>query len=216
MKYRAAIFDFDGTLVDTLEDLADSMNQALRDLDFPEHPLSAYRYFVGLGMKNLIRSAAPSADGESQAMLMARMVEHYKHNWHNKSKPYPGIPALIAALKEKGLKLAVFSNKPDPFTKIMTEHFFPGDIFDFVKGETGNMPIKPDPAGALLIANEFAVPVDEFIYLGDTNTDMKTGLAAGMFTVGVTWGFRPVAELRQAGAQAIVDKAVQVVDLLKD
>lgn len=214
MKYQAAILDFDGTLVDTLDDLADSMNQALADLSFPPHPVESYRYFVGQGMRNLIHSTAPSADGETQAKLLARMVDHYQHNWHTKSQPYMGIPAMIASLREKGLKLAVLSNKPDDFTKIMTRHFFPDNAFDVIRGETPDVPRKPDPAGALIIAKEFGLEPAQFLYLGDTNTDMQTGLSAGMFTIGVTWGFRPVEELREAGAQATIDRPEQVLSYL--
>lgn len=215
MSYRAAIFDFDGTLVDTLEDLADSMNQSLTDLGLPEHPLESYRYFVGQGIRNLVIAAAGDVDGETEAKILARMVEHYQHNWRNKSRPYRGIPELLTRLKDKGMKLAVLSNKPDDFTQVMAKYFFPGDVFDFVRGEVPDTPRKPDPAGALLIARELDVPPGEFIYLGDTNTDMKTGLAAGMFTIGVTWGFRPVEELREAGAEAIVDRPDEVLGLVK-
>lgn len=214
MKISGVIFDFDGTLVDTLEDLGDSMNQALSDLGLPAHPMSAYRYFVGQGIRNLVKNASSGADGETQAKVLVRMMEHYQENWHNKTKPYPGIPGVVAKLKAEGFKLAILSNKPDTFTQIMAKHFFPNEEFDIVRGETGDISRKPDPAGAVLIAEQFGVSCGEILYLGDTNTDMQTGLSAGMFTVGVTWGFRPVQELRQAGAQATIDRAVQIMDLV--
>lgn len=215
MSISGVIFDFDGTLVDTLDDLGDSMNQSLSDLGLPTHPLSAYRYFVGQGIRNLVKNASSGADGETQAKVLIRMLEHYRENWHNKTRPYTGIPGVLTKLRESGLKLAILSNKPDDFTQIMAEHFFPGGLFDIVRGETSEIPRKPDPAGALLIAEQLGLPSAEILYLGDTNTDMKTGLSAGMFTVGVTWGFRPVQELRHAGAQATIDRAEQILDLVR-
>lgn len=215
MRYRAAIFDFDGTLVDTLEDLADCMNAVLGDFSFPAHPVEPYRYFVGGGMLNLARSAAPEGTPEETLKKMAaRMGERYGDNWANKTRPYHGIPELLSSLRERGMRLAILSNKPDVFTKAMAAHFFAGDIFDAVMGATERIPIKPDPEGALLLARSFGMDPGEFVYLGDTNTDMKTGLAAGMFTVGVAWGFRPVEELRGAGAQAIIDTPSDMLRLL--
>lgn len=214
MKISGVIFDFDGTLVDTLDDLGDSMNMALADLGLPDHPIAAYRYFVGQGIRNMVKNAAGGADGETQAKVLIRMVEHYQNNWHNKTKPYSGIPGVVAKLRDKGVKLAILSNKPDNFTKIMAEHFFPDGGFSIVRGETDEVPRKPDPAGALLIAEQFGASPGEILYLGDTNTDMKTGLAAGMVTVGVTWGFRPEQELRHAGAQSIIDRPQQILDLV--
>lgn len=216
MRYQAVIFDFDGTLAYTLEDLADSMNTALGEFGFPRYPLEPYNYFVGRGMLNLARSAAP--EGTDQATLEKirdRMNELYDRNWANKTRPYPGIPELLAELRKRDLRLAVFSNKPDAFTQVMAKHFFPGD-FDYIAGAKDDVPIKPDPTGALAIAKHLGVPAEAFIYLGDTNTDMRTGLAAGMFTVGVTWGFRPVTELREAGAQAIIDRPDEVLGFLTE
>lgn len=214
MNYPAAIFDFDGTLVDTLDDLADSMNAVLADHSFPTHPTDSYRYFVGNGMYNLARAAAPADTPEATLRRLAEaMGKRYGDNWANKSKPYAGIPELLAALRESGMRLAILSNKPDAFTKAMADHFFPAGTFDAVRGATEELPIKPDPAGALLLSGRFGIEPARFLYLGDTNTDMKTGLAAGMFTVGVTWGFRPERELRESGAQAIVHAPGEVASL---
>jgi phosphoglycolate phosphatase len=143
------------------------------------------------------------------------MGEIYAQNWAHKTRPYPGIPELLARLRARGIRLAILSNKPDAFTKDMTAHFFPAGTFDAVMGATKTVPIKPNPAGALILAEQFGLEPAAFAYLGDTNTDMETGLAAGMFTIGVTWGFRPLAELLEAGAQATIDAPDQLPELLR-
>lgn len=214
MKYRAVIFDFDGTLLDTLEDLADSMNAALAERGLPTHPVESYRYFVGDGMMNLARRAAPPGTGDDAlADLVDRMGAFYGGNWSKKTKPYPGVPGLLDELSRRGLPLAVLSNKPDAFTRIMARHYF-GDRFAVVFGARDGVPRKPDPAAALEIAGLLGLPPESALYLGDTDTDMKTGTAAGMRTIGVSWGFRPVAELTASGAGAIVDRPEEVLALL--
>lgn len=214
MRFKAVVFDLDGTLADTLEDLVDSMNATLAEFGFPPHPMDSYRYFVGTGMTNLSRAAAPEGTDDATVMrIRDAMGERYRNNWANKTKPYEGIPAMLEALREKGLRLAVLSNKPDVFTKLMVEHFFPG-VFASVAGAKEGVPIKPAAAAALAIVRDFGLEPADFMYLGDTNTDMKTGLAAGMFTIGVSWGFRPVAELEGAGAQAIIDKPSELMRFL--
>lgn len=217
MRYQAAIFDLDGTLLDTLEDLADSMNRALAERGFPERPVDAYRYFVGDGMMNLARRASPPGTGDDVAAeLVEAMADIYGNNWAVKTKPYAGIPAMLEECKRRGLGLAVLSNKPDAFTQVMIRHYFPENTFAQVFGARDAVPRKPDPAGALEIAQNLGLPPSAFLYFGDTNTDMRTGLAAGMFTVGVTWGFRPVEELRGAGAQAIIDRPEEIIGFLKE
>ncbi len=214
MGYRAAVFDLDGTLANTLEDLADSMNVTLASFGLPTHPLEPYRYYVGKGMLNLARSAAPEGtDEDVLVQIRDRMVDHYRHNWSHKTRPYDGIPDLLEQLKKRGLRLAVLSNKPDEFTKDMVEKFFPG-TFEYVSGARDGVPIKPDPTAAAFIAQVFGLEPSNCLYFGDTNTDMKTGRAAGMFTVGVSWGFREVLELTEAGAQAIIDTPAEALRFL--
>lgn len=214
-RFHAAIFDLDGTLVNTLEDLADSMNAVLAEFGMPTHPPEPYRFFVGLGMRKLAEQAAPAKTPAATLDAMTeRMHAIYADRWAVKSRPYPGIPELTATLADRGLLLAVLSNKPDEFTRKVVAHYFPDGMFAAVMGAKADVPRKPDPAGALIIASKFSIPPADFLYFGDTNTDMKTGLAAGMHTVGVSWGFRPVSELTGAGAQAIIDRPEQALDLL--
>ncbi len=204
MGCDAVVFDLDGTLLDTLEDLAASMNRTLAAHGFPPHPVDSYRYFVGQGMASLARAAAPEGTpGEALDSVRRGMEADYAEHWAVATRPYPGIPEAIAALRGRGLPLAVFSNKPDRFTKIVVERFFPAGAFAHVQGAKEGVPMKPDPAGALEIARELGVPPERTAYVGDTDTDMKTGAAAGMYTVGVEWGFRPEL-LRDNGAVVIV------------
>jgi phosphoglycolate phosphatase len=210
------MFDLDGTLLDTLEDLADSMNAVLAEAGHPVHPLDPYRYFVGDGMENLARRAAPEGtDDATVKRLAASMSAAYDTNWHNKTRPYPGIPGFLDAVAGLGVPMTVLSNKPDVFTQVVVKHYF-GDRFRFVRGAMDGVPKKPDPAGALAIAEALGVEPGKFLYLGDTNTDMRTGLAAGMHTVGVAWGFRPVEELVGAGARAIIDAPREALRFLSD
>ncbi|MCC8179315.1 MAG: HAD family hydrolase [Planctomycetes bacterium] len=216
MKYQAVIFDFDGTLLDTLDDLADSMNAVLVDFGMPIHPTHPYRFFIGDGMENLARRASPAGTDDATIKKMAiRMGEIYQNGWNKKTKPYDGVMPMLESLRQRGVRMAILSNKPDSFTKIMAQHYFGDSCFEAVFGQRNTVPKKPDPAGAFEIADLFGMPPANFLYFGDTNTDMRTGLAAGMFTVGVTWGFRPVDELIGSGAQAIIDEPAQVVDFLE-
>lgn len=216
MPYRAAIFDFDGTLLNTLDDLADCMNGILARRGMPTHPVDAYRYFVGDGMLTMAKRAAPADTDPGTAGEMAEEMDAvYADGWAVKTRAYPGIPELLRAYRERGLKLAILSNKPDVFTKEMARYFLPEDLFDLVLGARDGIPKKPDPAAALEIAAGFGIPAAEFLYFGDTNTDMRTGLAAGMFTVGVTWGFRPISELEEAGAQHIISRPEEALALLE-
>lgn len=204
----AAIFDLDGTLLDTLDDLADSANEALGTCGFPEHPVDAYRIFVGDGMGVLMERILPasSKDPKTVARLLQAYRAAYDRRWKSKSKPYEGVEALLAALTERGIPLAVLSNKPQAYTEICMAHFLGQHRFDIILGQRDAVPRKPDPAGAWEIARHWGLPPEEILFIGDTATDMDTATAAGMIPVGVRWGFRSEAELVAHGARHLVSR----------
>ncbi len=207
--FKAAVFDLDGTLLNTLEDLADATNAVLARHGWSGHPVDAYRYFVGDGPVLLLERALPpevAGDAERVAELVAEYKEVYATRWDRKSRPYPGIAGLIEGLRGAGLKLAVFSNKPHEFTVKCVEGLLGDWQWDVVLGLRENFPKKPDPHGALEVAAQLGVRPGECVYFGDTATDMKTATAAGMFPVGVLWGFREAQELREAGARLLLER----------
>jgi len=218
VKYQAVIFDLDGTLLDTLEDLSDSMNAALRQLNYPTHPTAEYRYFVGDGMAELARRVLPPGQRDDATVEISKqlMTEEYNRRWNVKSKPYLGISEMLDALTMAGVPMAVFSNKPDSFTQMMVPALLPRWKFHLILGARPGVPVKPDPQGALEIAEALGVAPERILYVGDTNTDMCTATAAGMHAVGVTWGFRKVEELLKNGAQSILDNPLDLLKLLEN
>lgn len=216
MKYKAVIFDLDGTLLDTIDDLGDSMNSVLSSHGYPIHDLAAYRYFVGNGMRNLVIRALPE-DKRDRASIdqgLSEMRKEYAKRWADKTRPYPGIPALLDALTEKGVRLSVLSNKLDRFSNDIVKKLLPDWSFYPIYGEREGVPIKPDPSGALEIAEILGLSPDEFLYLGDTGIDMKTAVSAGMYAIGVLWGFRDAEELEKNGANMIIADPMEVLRLL--
>lgn len=203
MKYKAVMFDLDGTLLDTIQDLAESMNAVLQKLGFPQHSVDKYRYFVGDGMEKLAQRALPVESEEVVSTCVDAMREEYGRRWDLKTRPYPGIEKMLDELKRRGLVLTVFSNKPDDFTKMVVSHYFGDDRFAVVMGAKLFSP-KPDPAGALHISEQLGIDPGQFVYVGDTNTDMRTAVGAGMYPVGVAWGFRTEQELVESGAEVVV------------
>jgi len=217
MNYQAVIFDLDGTLLDTLEDIAETVNLVLTQNQFPPHPQKRYKLMVGLGMENLLENALPETarDPETLNRVVAQATELYSRSWKNHTHPYPGIQELLAALKALGLKLAVLSNKPQRFTQANVDSLLPAETFDLVLGAVDDIPKKPAPDGALKIASELGLAPGHILYVGDSGTDMRTAKAAGMFAVGVTWGFRSEQELRENGADAVISRPDQVLGLIQ-
>jgi len=214
MKYKGVIFDLDGTLLDTLEDLAVAANTTLASFGFPEHPVDDYRYFVGEGLKTLIRRIVPDSANDNEELLenhIKKFNEVYKQCWNINTAPYSGVTEMIAALSHAGVKLAVLSNKPHAFTRICVETFFPDHPFLYVYGQREGIAPKPDPAGALELAAKMGLVTEAILYVGDTATDMQTGKRAGMKTIGVEWGFRDRAELEKNEAWKIAATPAEVV-----
>ena len=216
MTYRAVCFDLDGTLLDTLEDLADSMNRTLRRFNLPEHRASAYKQFVGNGMPVLVRRAAPAArdDDELADKLIAGMRAEYGKRWAERTRPYEGIGQLLDGLTERGVMMTILSNKPHDFTGLCLAQLLPHWKFERVFGVADDVPAKPDPFGARRICRELDVPAEQFLYVGDTGTDMETATAAGMFAVGVLWGFRDADELTAHGARKLIAHPTELLELL--
>ena len=213
MSFSVAIFDLDGTLLDTVEDLAAAANQALAQCGHPTHPTSAYNYFVGDGMRVLMeRAAPPTVTPEEVDKLCELFRQEYSQCWDRRSAPYPGIEEMLEKLREAGVRCAVLSNKPHDFAGICVERFFPSDAFEIIYGQRQGVAKKPDPVGALDIARQLDVRCEDCLYIGDTAVDMQTGKRAGMFTIGVLWGFREITELKENNADLIVQTPMEIVD----
>lgn len=204
---KLVIFDLDGTLINSIEDLADAMNYALDKHHFPLHEREAYNYFVGDGIALLINRALPEAyrNPETEALIRADFSNFYAQNYAGKTYIYAGIPETLAKLREQGIRLAVASNKPNEFTKLIVRHFF-GTIFSAVYGNRSDVPKKPDPQIAVNIMQELGISPAECLFVGDTNVDIYTAKAAGMRSAGCLWGFRDRQELTEAGADYILDE----------
>lgn len=220
---NALIFDLDGTLINSLDDLADATNTVLAQADYPTHPVQAYKLFVGNGLRVLLeRALVPTPNGRTDRKtggiatpppashsprfetLLKALQEEYDAHWADKSRPYPGIEALLGELSGRHTPIAVLSNKPHGWTQTIVQHFFPSIAFTGVRGAMPNVPHKPDPTAALDVARLLGFSPASIAFVGDSNVDIRTGRNAGMYPIGVTWGFRDETELREAGAASII------------
>lgn len=216
MAIQALVFDLDGTLLDSLADIGESMNSALESMGLNGHPLSDYRGFVGDGVRLLAERALPPErrDRESVDTCVVRMRQVYAPRAARRTRPYKGVPVLLDALEERGLPKAILSNKPHDLTVALVRAQLGRWGFEVVYGERSGIPRKPDPTGALEIATGLGLEPGSILYVGDTPTDMETARAAGMSSVGVTWGFRDECELRAAGADRIVHEPERILGIL--
>ena len=212
MKYSAVLFDLDGTLLDTLGDLHLGVNVTLKNHGYPQRTLEEIRTFVGNGARQLMRLALPEGtpDGEVEEIL-AEYLDWYAVNFCVKAAPYAGVKAVVDALIEKGVKVAVVSNKPDATTKKLAEMFFPG-LPAF--GQRDDIPKKPAPEMVWKAMETLGVTAEEAVYVGDSEVDVATARNAGLPLVAVSWGFRTVAELTEAGARTIVHTPEELVAAL--
>lgn len=204
LRFPAVIFDLDGTLLDSLADLADSVNAALLAAGLPTHPEDAFRGFVGDGIRNLMRRAAPPGlpDADIARLLDFGRAE-YGRRWDAKSRPYAGVPEMLEALAGSGVRLAILSNKPQEFTSLLVGRFFAPWPLAAARGAREGVPLKPDPAAALDLARELGLAPADILLAGDSGVDVRTARNAGMFAAGVLWGFRDADELASAGAERL-------------
>ncbi len=213
---QAVIFDLDGTLADTLSSIAFFANRALTQCGYQEIPVEEYRYLVGNGAKRLVHGMLSYA-GDDTPEAFDKVSPLYNDGYDADSlyltKPYDGILPLLKSLHERGVKIGVLSNKPDRTTQKIANALF-GDFIDSCRGQRDETPRKPDPAGVFLLLRELSVSPEECLYVGDTKTDMQTGKAAGIFTVGVTWGFRDRTELEEHHADAIISSPNELLAYL--
>jgi phosphoglycolate phosphatase len=216
--FGAVIFDLDGTLIDSLVDIANAANEVLMEQGRDAVPIERYRALVGDGVGVLMERLIPevATDPALLANCTSRFASHYEEHWNKTSKPYEGIPLLLKSLAAIGMPMAVLSNKPDGFTRRCVDYFFPAVEFAVVLGHSERFPKKPHPASSFWLADLLGIPADRIAYVGDTNTDMKTAVAAGFFAMGVSWGFRTREELYQSGARVVYDQPSQLLAGLLD
>ena len=216
MPSRAVLFDLDGTLLDTLEDLAHAANAALSACGHPTHSVPAYRMLVGAGVRKLFERALPAGKGSPAEIERCAAVfrEAYGKGWNVHTRPYGGIREMLEAVAQRSIAMAVLSNKPDDFTQTCVREFFPDVPFALVLGEKPGVPPKPDPTGARQIVAALGIPPEEFLYLGDTAIDMETARVSGMRPVGALWGFRSREELVRAGAEIVIAQPGELLNFI--
>ncbi len=211
MRISALLFDLDGTLLNTIDDLADSANYVLDKLGFPLHTTQQYKYFVGNGIPKLIERCLPHDKQEYKEQALKMFIEHYALHSEDKTAPYDGIKPMLERACEMGFKLGVITNKQHKIAKEVIAHYFPEIRFDYVRGLDDSIKAKPDPAGALEAAEMMGVAPENVLYIGDSSVDMQTAENAGFTSCGVLWGFRTREELCESGADFIVSAPDEIL-----
>lgn len=217
MKYKGVIFDLDGTLVNSIEDLAESMNVVLKKHAFPTHKINDYEEFIGNGILNLVKKSLPEfyRDDEKCRIYYNLMFDVYSENCTNKTRPYVGIKQLLYELGSNNIKLSVLSNKADDLTKKAVSTLLPNVEFESVNGLTDEETKKPNPTKAIQICSSMGFDPHEVIFVGDSGVDMQTAKNAGMNSVGVLWGFRSEEELLKEGAKYIIAHPIDLLGIIK-
>jgi phosphoglycolate phosphatase len=213
MNYKAVIFDLDGTLLDTLEDIARSMNRVLLRAGLPAHSIATYRSFAGYGFSALVKQALPEEhrDAEGGQLYVSLLRREYSRFWPDNTRPHEGIPELLNALSAADIHISILSNKPDDFTKALVAGLLGRWRFDLVLGTGSALPRKPDPAGALAIARHAGINTAETVFLGDSHIDMQTAVRAGMYPAGALWGFQTAEELAAGGARSLLSSPAELL-----
>lgn len=212
--YTHVIFDLDGTLLNTIDDLADAGNHVCREHGWPVHSVDEFKLMVGNGIPNLVARFTPKGLGEEElAAVLAEFSAYYGVHKADKTAPYGGVPQAVAALKEAGLTMAVLSNKADALAGPVVEGYYPG-VFRAVQGALPNVPVKPDPTLLHKLMEKLEAKTETTLFVGDSNVDIRTGKNGGLDTCGVLWGFRSRQELEEAGADYIVETPAQLTGLI--
>ena len=212
---KTVIFDLDGTLLDSIEDIASSMNKVLESLQLPTHKIEDYKHFVGGGVDILVENALSNQSKEIKDEVRKRFKIEYDGKLHSKTLPYDGIYELLDELKKLDINLAVLSNKPHEFTVSYVNHFFKNYNFKEIHGQKKDVPKKPDPKAALDIVKCLDSSCENTYFIGDTKIDMQTAKSANMTAIGVLWGFRDEKELRDFGADFIVSNPLEILKIIK-
>lgn len=214
MSIKACIFDLDGTLLDTLTDLADSVNTALRDYSLPQRSKAEVRQFVGNGVRRLIaRSVPDNLDEEIEKDVFKLFTNIYEKNKSATTIPYPGVEDLLETLMLSGIRLAVLSNKTDSAVQVLMQEFFPG-VFEVIQGETPEVRRKPAPDGLLAILDRLNLQPEEALYIGDSEVDIETAQHANVELLACSWGFRSEEQLQKAGAKNIIETPQEVLNYI--
>lgn len=216
MAFKGVIFDLDGTLVNSLRDIADSMNAVLKAHGYPTHATEDYKGFVGHGMTRLVISALPENERNDTRIQKCRdaLLAEYGRNYLTTTRPYPGIIELLGELAQRGIETAVFSNKIDDLTKKIMAKVFPSHRFAAVLGSGPDLPEKPDPKGVLTVSKKMGIEPPDLVYVGDSDVDMQTATNAGMYGAGALWGFRTKEELIANGAKIILGQPSDLLAIL--
>ena len=212
---KTVIFDLDGTLLDSIEDIASSMNKVLESLQLPTHKIEDYKHFVGGGVDILVENALNNQSKEIKDEVIKRFKIEYDGKLHSKTLPYDGIYELLDELKKLDINLAVLSNKPHEFTVSYVNHFFKNYNFKEIHGQKKDVPKKPDPKAALDIVKCLDSSCENTYFIGDTKIDMQTAKSANMTAIGVLWGFRDEKELRDFGADFIVSNPLEILKIIQ-
>ena len=212
MVYRAAIFDLDGTILNTLSDLTDSGNELLASYGLAPHSEQEFRYLVGNGSRKLMERLLPGSPEERIDEALSRYKEIYERRLTEKTKPYDGILDMLAALRSRGVKLAVCTNKHISAAETLIQKYFPTELFDAFEGDRPGVPRKPDPAHVHILLEKLGVAAAETAYLGDSGVDMQTARNAGALPIGVLWGFREKEELLENGAEVLLSHPSELLD----